>query len=453
MIRKFECKEGVFEFVRPFSRGENQNTFTVIVGKNGTGKSRLLRSVVSNLLPDLIDTGSLTREEVSSLRRTGFLEFDALPSKVICVSTSPFDRFPLLRRDSYCSQYSYLGLRGLSTMSLGMGYMSKIIFTLIGAASNSAVQANAIVSVLEYLGYQNRMNVILKYPSRNFVEELIDSSDPVRTIENKLNQPKFFPTDSNIALRQLQNKPRDELDCLIHILGRMYKLSKRSPKIELRITSEGVDFEGDLLGEPNDLAVLASSGLLQLKEVMFYKSGFSSPIKFHEASSGEQSVVMALLGIGSQICDDAVICIDEPEICLHPEWQEKYIELLFYTFNHYRGCHFIIATHSPQIVAQLPDGNCFIMSMESGLAQDAELYAHRSIDFQLAEVFKAPGFRNEYLSRLALNIFARVSRSKVFDEQSSFEFERLKKMQGELRPEDPLVDLIKALDGMAIKYG
>ena len=161
---------------------------------------------------------------------------------------------------------------------------------------------------------------------------------------------------------------------------------------------------------------------------------------------------MGLLGIGSHITDGSLICIDEPEVCLHPEWQEKYIELLFNTFRHYRGCHFLIATHSPQIVAQIPQGNCYVMSMEDGIARSASDYSQRSIDFQLAEVFNAPGFRNEYLSRIALNAFARVSKTKRFDEQSRDDLAILRRLVHEMHANDPLIDLITALEEMASAY-
>lgn len=55
-----------------------------------------------------------------------------------------------------------------------------------------------------------------------------------------------------------------------------------------------------------------------------------------DASSGEQSIILSILGIASKIKDNSLICIDEPEICLHPEWQEKYIEILTQTFTNYK---------------------------------------------------------------------------------------------------------------------
>jgi len=223
-------------------------------------------------------------------------------------------------------------------------------------------------------------------------------------------------------------------------------------RLNITVTGRGLNIGSLVDIDMNSVLLLAQSGLLRLREVVLHKNEFDRPIKLHEASSGEQAVVMGLLGIGSHITDGSLICIDEPEVCLHPEWQEKYIELLFNTFRMYRGCHFLIATHSPQIVAHIPEGNCYVMSMEDGVARSASDYSQRSIDFQLAEVFDAPGFRNEYLSRIALNAFARVSKTKRFDEQSTGDLAILRRMVLGMRANDPLIDLIAALEEMASTY-
>lgn len=54
---------------------------------------------------------------------------------------------------------------------------------------------------------------------------------------------------------------------------------------------------------------------------------------------------------------DFIILIDEPDLHLHMEWQKKYIKTLFNIFwrlDQSIKIHFIIATHSPFIVSDLP---------------------------------------------------------------------------------------------------
>ena len=111
VLRRYEIKNKVFEFVKNEAlAASTENTFTIIIGKNGTGKSRLLRSLVKKVVTDDIDYN--LKHEVSSMFE-GDLFLDRPPSKVICVSTSPFD-FPILNYRQNSRAYSYLGVRGLA---------------------------------------------------------------------------------------------------------------------------------------------------------------------------------------------------------------------------------------------------------------------------------------------------------------------------------------------------
>jgi predicted ATP-binding protein involved in virulence len=68
-------------------------------------------------------------------------------------------------------------------------------------------------------------------------------------------------------------------------------------------------------------------------------------------------------GIAANITDNSIILIDEPEISLHPEWQQRYINLLMNTFEGFYNCKFIIATHSPLVISNLKSSNCYILPM------------------------------------------------------------------------------------------
>jgi ABC-type glutathione transport system ATPase component len=199
--------------------------------------------------------------------------------------------------------------------------------------------------------------------------------------------------------------------------------------------------------------LLSRFGIVKLKEVVLKKQGAPETLRMSDMSSGEQSVVMGLLGIGSQLQNGALICIDEPEVCLHPAWQERYIQLLSNIFSHYRGCHFIIATHSPQIVAQLPEDKCYVMDMEDGMARRSDEFSKRSIDYQLAALFNAPGFKNEYLSRIALNIFVKVVKEKKFDSEVIVDYKTLEKAYEFLRSDDPVRGIIESIREMYDAYG
>lgn len=58
----------------------------------------------------------------------------------------------------------------------------------------------------------------------------------------------------------------------------------------------------------------------------------------------------ALECFDQRLCDDALICLDEPENSLSPKMQLKLKEMIERK-SRYHGCQFVIATHSPFILA------------------------------------------------------------------------------------------------------
>ena len=103
----------------------------------------------------------------------------------------------------------------------------------------------------------------------------------------------------------------------------------------------------------------------------------------------------------------------------------------------------MIATHSPSIVADLNEERSFILNMDDNNILNAKKYVNRSSDYQLATLFKVPGFRNEYLNREAVNILTTLSKYGV--ETSSDIIEHAKsliQLMPKLNENDPIKELI-----------
>lgn len=432
---------------RSDSRNKSANVFTLVVGKNGTGKSRLFRSIVFDLLSENANLKSFADVPVK-LRDgpLGKLDSGFVPSKIVCVSTSPFDRFPLPRRDQDLQYYSYLGLRGLATANLGLAYLGRVIHALVESSLRSITQASSIATVLDYLGYERVMRVSFKFSSPILARRIMDAGDP-RIVAERFPSGGAFRPEYVHNLKKLLQADERTIRHVMKSLSRLLERPARQP-IDLWLGEFGVDMSEAGTVVPEDVILLSKFGVLQLGDVELKKKNLESPFMLSEMSSGEQAVIMSLLGIGSQIKDNSLICIDEPEICLHPEWQERYIQLLSSIFSHHNGCQFIIATHSPQIVAQLPEKHCFVMEMESGSAQRSTEFARKSIDFQLATLFKAPGFKNEYLSRVSINLFLKVGKAKSFDAEDDEQLDFLLAIGSNVAPDDPVREVIQSLDEM-----
>lgn len=117
------------------------------------------------------------------------------PSKLICVSTSPFDKFPLIKRNDTVPYYSYLGLRGLATSNLSLAYIARIIYTLAEAAGKSSKHSRSIGDVLEYLDYEPVIRVSFGVSSLVFLKSLMTSDRPRVVIDDFTARSGMFAAD------------------------------------------------------------------------------------------------------------------------------------------------------------------------------------------------------------------------------------------------------------------
>ena len=451
MLEKILFENRTYKFVEEQSVDKSSNKFTILVGRNGTGKSRILSAIVNDCF------GLKTSDQFMTINNrlkteSKKLTFSSNPEKIIALSTSPFDRFPLMKRSEKIKEYSYLGLRDLPSSNFGLAYLSKIISSLLTAVDENVTQTHELATVLNYLGYSEEIKIRLESKiRRTTVLKLVESENPYETLEDMMSDnnlyfsKKFFLNniDNNIIPSKVN-----------HLIGLFQKarLLDNNRIIQILIKKGGVETSAADELTINDIVFLLESGIMSVKQVELKRLGSMIPYSIKDASSGEQSVIIGILGLASQIQDNSLVCIDEPEICLHPEWQERYIKIITTTFKNYKNCHFIIATHSPQIIANLESSNCYILSLENRQLKNANTINNNSADFQLANIFQAPGFKNEYLSRIALNTFVKVSRRKLFDVEDEKHLSLLTSLSNVLSNNDPVKSMISALNKMQIEY-
>ncbi len=168
-------------------------------------------------------------------------------------------------------------------------------------------------------------------------------------------------------------------------------------------------------------------------------------ITFNHASSGEQCLALMMLGIASVIEDNSLVCIDEPEISLHPEWQEEFIPMIQNSFSLYNGCHFIIATHSPLIISKLNSSSCSVLDLDRNKLVEKLNSKEFSSDYQLATLFDSPGFKNQYLLNESLEILSLLSKSVAIEEDTLLRAQSIINMIPSLDQEDPVLSLASAI--------
>lgn len=74
---------------------------------------------------------------------------------------------------------------------------------------------------------------------------------------------------------------------------------------------------------------------------------WGKPLDLHKLSSGEKQLLSILLTVTLQDCQHAVLCMDEPEVSLHIDWQQQLIDVVRQLNP---NVQIILTTHSPAMV-------------------------------------------------------------------------------------------------------
>lgn len=398
---------------------------SVLIGRNGLGKSRMLGALASmfvdaangkvaharrNHIPARV-TYSIG-EQICELRTARDRELEAnlngspvavdelpLPSKVIAVSTTVLDKFPLPGRasdedtDSPEGLYTYLGLRDRTGRASATAVVYRALEALMDASEATFERRSRTSKIFEFLGYlpvvehAYRWRYASLWRGDRTVLDLLNSDDV-----------QLAARSTAARLRRLVSREPNVLNRLQEAVDSARNVT--SAKRELRLS---VDFRGrgsSDRSEFDSLRLLRRAGLIELKSVEL-QTAAGSIVDLREASSGELSLATALLGIAAVIQDNALVIVDEPEVSLHPEWQSQYLELLESTFSEFSGCHFVVATHSPMIVADIAAESANVVSLGRADAdtEPGSHFAGDSIDEILLRAFQVSGKNNLFLKQ------------------------------------------------------
>ncbi|WP_231893053.1 AAA family ATPase [Pseudomonas oryzihabitans] len=427
----------------------HKNTYTVVIGKNGVGKSRLLASIIKNRLGTPYSGINL---DFPGLHRDVY--FDAL---VLAVSTSPFDKFPSPRNkhSNLYVPYRYVGMRGegMFSASSAISLISSASKGLLEKTIRGINNAN-FLEVFSALSFEPNVNFILKPNFERFDEEAVVQEKSDRHFFVYTSDGQRFVLDQRYK-PLLERLDSEELDEISYAMSNVadYLFDKKA--ISLRIDFLSNEFylnnqaaSGRII---YSLKRLLDTNFIRIMDLRLTKEAYGE-LNLRTASSGEQCLMVMMLGIAGYIEDGSLILIDEPEISLHPRWQEEFMNLLSTAFSGYKDCHFIIATHSPQIVSRLNDENSYVYSLTKERLYEASDFNNKSADYQLAELFDAPGLMNEYVTRLCFNLIAKLKAHKGSHSEFSSDMNKLLELKEKIQDTDPTVGLIESVSELYNYY-
>jgi predicted ATPase len=131
------------------------------------------------------------------------------------------------------------------------------------------------------------------------------------------------------------------------ILGPKTSFLKRYEKEEnLRRIVDSIDTLEKLFSNRKSVAIIGNELGIQLEN--------GDRLSIASLSSGEKHLLKIFLSAMS--AEENSIIIDEPELSMHIDWQHAFVHS---TMNLNPRCQLIIASHSPEIMADLPDEKIF----------------------------------------------------------------------------------------------
>ena len=237
--------------------------------------------------------------------------------------------------------------------------LEKYLLNLIEFLEKDGEQRDKIFSIIEESTeeYFNRLREVdLFYLQEDYCSEQF-LKDKIAFLENKVNdlrdwseRKKYFEGKSK---RDTPFIKRDDLKDIVSNLknleeygyfkGNSYKIEVSSSSLKNKDIN--FNFIELLMVEFSDLFSVQFENLSD-GEIVYFNTFSSIFMEIRKASKDGR---------------DCVLVLDEPDLNLHPEWCRRFIDDCITLVNNYSAVNvqFIIATHSPYMISDVPKENVF----------------------------------------------------------------------------------------------
>ena len=143
-----------------------------------------------------------------------------------------------------------------------------------------------------------------------------------------------------------------------YIATRIVEMANEQENISMGEIRNAVFREINEIFEILDLDIKVSEISKDAKSIPIFTNSSGDKFDINELSSGEKKLFLGTLAIKMLNPENSIILIDEPELSLHPKWQQKIVDV-------YRKIgknnQIIIATHSPHILGSVKKENIMLL--------------------------------------------------------------------------------------------
>ena len=358
--------------------------------------------------------------------------------------------------------------KGLRDISINFEKNDKPLDLVVLAGSNGSGKTRILESILRYfqdhLNYkQNNIEAGIFYEEKekncisnfqSFFYELesfsyCEANDPLREkhieIKNKLDiLPKviYVPTEINFQKMNTASTTLVQEYKFINIVNT--NLIKDIPSyIATKMISAMLKNKNEKVGDVqkkvfNEINEIFENLSIDVKvedisqdgrNITLFTNSSGDEFDINELSSGEKQLFLRTLAIKMLNPENSIILIDEPELSLHPKWQQRIVDV-------YRKIgknnQIIIATHSPHILGSVKKENIMLLDKDGEgkivIKTGDELYDSygQPTERILEDIMGLKTTRNQ-------EIFDKLEKIREMVNEDKYETDNFKKEYGDLK--------------------
>ena len=180
------------------------------------------------------------------------------------------------------------------------------------------------------------------------------------------------------------------------------------------------------------------------KTLPIFENSAGEEFDINDLSSGEKQLFLRTLSIKMLEPNNSIILIDEPELSLHPKWQQRIIEVYKKIGENNQ---IIVATHSPHILGSVSNKNIFILYRNEngkiGAKTGDELYSSygQPVDRVLKDIMGLKSVRTPKIDRDIQELRKLVDEDKYDTEEFKKKYNNLLKILGNIDEDLFLIDM------------
>ena len=373
--------------------------------------------------------------------------------------------------------------KGLRDISINFEKNDKPLDLVVLAGSNGSGKTRILESILRYfqdhLNYkQNNIEAGIFYEEkekncisnvRDFFYRLesfsyCETNDPLREkhieIKNKLDiLPKviYVPTEINFQKMNTASTTLVQEYKFINIVNT--NLIKDIPSyIATKMISAMLKNKNEKVGDVqkkvfNEINEIFENLSIDVKvedisqdgrNITLFTNSSGDKFDINELSSGEKQLFLRTLAIRMLNPENSIILIDEPELSLHPKWQQRIVDV-------YRKIgknnQIIIATHSPHILGSVRKENIMLLDKDDEgkivVRTGDELYDSygQPTDRVLKDIMGLETTRNPKVFKLLEEAGELVDKNEYESEEFKTKYKKLREILGNKDEDLLLMDM------------